>query len=241
MQYHERTYRRRMKVKHLVSFEVCVRETDLMIFADRNLTHEALRSVHYFRTHIESYILQNPSFETSLVPLPFDSKAPPIVQEMLHAGMIANVGPMASVAGAIAEFIGHDLQTICSNVIVENGGDIYLNSGEDLKLGIFAGESPLSDRVAIRIPAARMPLGVCTSSATVGPSLNLGKADAVCIVSQNTALADAMATSVGNRVRCKDDIREALEYAISIPNIIGAIIIIGDTFGVKGDLPLSKA
>jgi ApbE superfamily uncharacterized protein (UPF0280 family) len=229
-----------MEVKHLVSFEVCVRETDLMIFADRDLTQEALRSVHYFRTHIESYILQNPSFETSLIPLPLDGKAPPIVQEMLYAGKLANVGPMASVAGAIAEFVGRDLQRSCVNVIIENGGDIYLNSGKDLKIGIFTGESTLSDRIAIRILAAQMPLGICTSSATVGPSLSLGKADAVCIVSKNTALADAMATSVGNSVKCKDDIREALEYAVSIPNIIGAVIIIDDAVGVKGDLQLIK-
>lgn len=229
-----------MEAKHLVSFQICVRETDLMIFADRDLTQEALHSVHYFRTHIESYILQNPSFETSLVPLPFDSKAPPIVREMLNAGIIANVGPMASVAGAIAEFVGHDLQTICTCVIVENGGDIYLNSRDDIKIGLFAGESPLSDRIAIRVLAAQMPLGVCTSSATVGPSLSLGKADAVCIVSPNTALADAMATSVGNRVGCKNDIRAALEYAVSIPNIMGAIIITDDTIGIKGDIHLNK-
>jgi hypothetical protein len=227
-----------MDVKHLVPFQVCVRETDLMIFADRNLTREALQSVHQFRSQIENYILQHPEFKTTLVPLPADPTAPPLVQDMLLAAKIAGVGPMAAVAGAIAQHVGHALERECPNVVVENGGDIYLNSKEDIAIGIFSGTSVLSGRVALRISPNQMPLGVCTSSSTVGPSLSLGYADAVCIAARDAALADAMATSVGNRVVQKKDIKQALDFALSVDNIIGAVIIFKDAIGVKGNLEI---
>jgi ApbE superfamily uncharacterized protein (UPF0280 family) len=147
---------------------------------------------------------------------------------------------MAAVAGAVAEHVGTELRFHSKEVVVENGGDIFLDARRDLTVGIFAGDSSLSDKLAIRIPAEKMPLGVCTSSGTVGPSLSFGQSDAVTVTSSSTALADAAATAIGNRAGSAEDIDRALTFGQTIPGVSGIIIIIGDRMGVWGDLELTS-
>jgi hypothetical protein len=159
---------------------------------------------------------------------------------MLEASSRAFVGPMASVAGAIAEHVGEDLLKSSANVMVENGGDIYLNVNDHVLIGIFAGDSPLTGRIALSIEAKETPVGICTSSGTVGHSLSFGIADAVCIKSKSTALADAAATAVGNLIRKKSDIKKGLERAMSIPGVLGVLIITGDTLAVQGNMELRR-
>jgi len=182
-----------------------------------------------YRARIEEYIRYHPEFQTSLIPLPIDNLAPEIIKEMLDAAKTAGVGPMASVAGAIAERVGKDLMAYSHNVIVENGGDIFLNIKDDISIGIFAGDSPLSGRIALRVAAAQTPLGICTSSGTVGHSLSFGLADAVCIKSESAALADAAATSVGNLIRKKSDVKKGLDRAMAINGVLGVLIVTGNT------------
>lgn len=215
-----------------------IKETDLLIFAESSLQEEAVEAVVRCRYHLEEYIKQHPAFARTLVPLPPDEYAPRIIREMLAASRRAHVGPMASVAGALAEQVGNDLLAHSDQVIVENGGDLFLKVSQELTAGIYAGASPLSNKLALRIPAALTPLGVCTSSGTVGHSLSFGRSDAVTILSPSAALADATATAVGNRVRGKQDIAEALDYAHTIEGIIGALIIIDDQFGAWGDIEI---
>jgi ApbE superfamily uncharacterized protein (UPF0280 family) len=217
-----------------------VKETDLYILAQNALEHEAREAIIRLRQQLEAYINANPLFQTSLVPLPLDPRAPRIVQEMLAAAQQAGVGPMAGVAGAIAAFVGAALLVFSPEVVVENGGDIFLKTGTARTIGIFAGASPLSMRVGITVPPVRQPLGVCTSSATVGPSLSLGKADAVCVISPSATLADAAATALGNLVRGKGDIEQALEAGRKIPGIEGAVIIVGNSLGAWGEYELVK-
>jgi ApbE superfamily uncharacterized protein (UPF0280 family) len=145
---------------------------------------------------------------------------------------------MASVAGAIAEYVGNDLLAFSRNVIVENGGDIFLNTDRDIKVAIYAGDSPLSYRVNLLLKAENMPLGVCTSSGTVGHSLSFGNADAVCVISKSSIMADAVATAIGNLVKSKNDIKIALERGIEIKSVSGILIIVGDTFGAIGEIEL---
>ena len=154
------------------------------------------------------------------------------------AAQKAGVGPMAGVAGAMAEFVGKALLTKTSEVVVENGGDIFLQSSTERRIGIFADCSPLSMRVGIRVLPEKTPLGVCTSSGTVGPSLSLGKADAVCVISPSATLADAAATAVGNLVQGKGDIERALERGRAIPGVEGIVIIVGDAMGAWGEYEL---
>lgn len=238
MKYRERIYRNRISNNSLKSFHVNVRETDLFILSDMDYSYAALQSIYIHRKYIETYIKKHPEFLSSLVPINEDNQAPPIVRDMLKSSNIADVGPMASVAGAIAEYVCNDLLKLSSNVIVENGGDIFLNTGCEAMVGIFAGDSPLSYKVNITIKPPKMPVGICTSSGTVGHSLSFGKADAVCVLSKSSTMADAAATAIGNLVRGKRDIKMALERGIKINGVSGIVIIVGEQFGAIGDIEL---
>jgi ApbE superfamily uncharacterized protein (UPF0280 family) len=236
--YRERTYRHCLSPPGLKTFEVRVRETDLFVAADEDLTPFALDAIHLYRGQIENTIRLRPEFATSLAPIPNDALAPQIVRVMLSASAVAGVGPMAAVAGAVAEFVGRDLLAHSLEVIVENGGDIYLNCKRELRIRIFAGTSPLSNKVTLRIDPSKMPLGVCTSSGTVGPSLSFGRADAVCILSRSAALADAAASQIGNHIKSRKDIHLAMDVGMKIPGILGILVIIEDLMGACGDIEL---
>ena len=233
-----RDYRSRIVNSSLISFNVVLKESDLFISADSNLVEEATASLFKIRGSLESYINDHPDFLTSLSPLSIDDMAPPVVREMLKASMVAGVGPMAAVAGAVADYVGMDLQTYSRNLIIENGGDIFLKTESNIHVGIFAGKSPLSERVSIYIKKEEMPLGISTSSGTIGHSLSLGRADAACVKAKTAALADASATAVGNRVKTSHDLQAALDYGMNIPGVLGVVIIIGDRLGAIGDIEL---
>jgi ApbE superfamily uncharacterized protein (UPF0280 family) len=238
MKYYERTYRNRVSKNSLTTFHVCVRETDLFICSDTDLTDLALQSIYKYRGFLESYIKYHPEFLTSLHPICDNNLAPDIVRDMLKTSSTAAVGPMASVAGAIAEYVCNDLLCVSRNVIVENGGDIFLKTENDVRVSVFAGESPLSYKVNLLLKSEQMPIGICTSSGTVGHSLSYGKADAVCVLSKSSTMADAAATAIGNIVKGKPDIKAALERGIQIEGVLGIVIIVGEHFGAIGDIEL---
>ncbi len=150
------------------------------------------------------------------------------------------IAPMAAVAGALAERVGRALQQEPLNpeVIVENGGDLYLEVTSPAIVSLFAGKSPLSHRVGLRIEAELSPLGVCTSSGSVGHSLSFGRADAACILAHQASLADAAATALGNLVPDAGAIDAALAWAASVPEILGAVVIVGDKLGAWGRVEL---
>lgn len=237
----DRTYRSYTSDRIFSRFTAKVSETDLYILADSDLSDSACRSALRCRAQIEEYIAIHPEFKTSLVPIREDKLALQIVRDMISASNMAGVGPMASVAGAIAEYVGKDLLKYSSNVIVENGGDIFLNVNENVSIGIFAGDSPLSEKIALNINANETPLGICTSSGTVGHSLSFGIADAVCIKSHSAALADAAATSVGNIIKHKSDVKKGLERAMAITGVLGVLIVTGNTLAIQGAMEIKKA
>ena len=238
--YEERTYRNLVKTDDLVNAEVIIKETDLLVRAKTDLSRETRESVFKYRYQLETYIALNPEFKESLVPLNENPHAPEIVQEMIRASRLAKVGPMAAVAGAMAEFVSKDLLPFSEEVIVENGGDIYLATKSERTIGVYAGRSPLSLKIGLLIEPEDSPLGICTSSGTVGPSLSFGKADAICIVSKSAALADAAATAVGNVVGQKGDIEYGLEKAKTTEDVLGALIILGDQMGAWGRVNLTR-
>jgi len=225
--------------KGWVTFQVKYRETDLWIRALKNAEKEAMEAVLNCRNQLEQYISGLPEFLRSLSPLPDDPLAPAVVRQMLRAALTAGVGPMASVAGAIAQTVALALKPVTPSIIVENGGDCYLDMSEEITVGIFAGpRSPFSGRMGMRFLPERFPLGICTSSGTVGHSLSFGKADAVTVVSKDAALADAAATTLGNMVRSPADIRKALELAPSIPAVEGVLVVVKDKMGIWGNIEL---
>jgi len=237
----KRSYRQRIAADDLVSSFITVKETDLHILAAENIREAGYHFVHRYRNQLENYIASHPDFLTTLVPLEHDSLAPPIVKDMLKAGAAANVGPMAAVAGAIAEYVGRDLlATGLQEVMVENGGDIFLARKKECVAAIFAGRSPLNQKVGIRIPASQMPVGLCTSSGTIGHSLSLGKADSVTVLAPSTLLADALATSLGNEdsTAGRNNINHVLDMAKTIPGILAVLIIRGKLMGAWGQIDL---
>lgn len=238
--YEERNYRSYMKTVELTGFTVCEYESDLQIFAETNLEREAKNAVIKYRKDITEYIRKNPDFLTSLTPLEPMHNAPDIVKDMCHAAQLANVGPMAAIAGAVSAYVGRHLLQYTSEVIVENGGDIYLKSKRDRRILIYAGSSPFSNKLALLIRGSEREYGICTSSGTVGHSLSFGKADAAVILSRNVLLADAAATAVGNVVKDKDDIEAGIDYAMSIPGVDGVVIIAGDRMGAYGDINITE-
>lgn len=235
----ERTYRNWVEAGDLTSFEVKEKETDLYILAARDLSGPAREAILTCRADIENYILKYPEFYTTLVPISVSAGAPDIVRVMAEAGRHAGVGPMASIAGAVAEFVGRALLAFSDQVIVENGGDIFLKTSKKRTIGIYAGErSPFTGKLAIEIAPDGEPLGVCTSSGTVSHSLSFGNADAVLITSRDAALADAAATAAGNEVKATGDIEKGISVAKSVDGVIGVVIMIGDKLGSWGEIKL---
>jgi ApbE superfamily uncharacterized protein (UPF0280 family) len=238
--YEKRTYRNLVKTDDLIKFEVIVKETDLLVRSEKDLSRETRESVLKYRHQLETYIAMNPEFQKSLIPLKDDPGVPEIIQEMIRTSQLAQVGPMAAVAGAMAESVSKDLLKFSKEVIVENGGDIYLVTSRERIIGVYAGHSPLSLKIGIIIEPEETPIGVCTSSGTVGHSLSFGKADAVCILSKSAALADAAATAVGNLVRDKTDIQSGLERGREIEGVSGTLIMVGEKMGVWGNIKLTR-
>ena len=241
--YSDRRYRKLVTHAGLVPTMVRIEETDLHILAEADVTEKATDLILQYRAQLKNYILKNPQFSASLDPLTQDKIAPPLIRDMIDAGVAADVGPMAAVAGTIAEYVGKGLVANGSQeVMVENGGDIYLRRKSDCSVAVFAGESPLSYKVGLRIKSAQMPIGICTSSGTIGHSLSLGLADSVTVISKSTALADAAATRLGNEVgrtgNEKAGIQNGLAKAAEIPGIIGVLVICGEIMGAYGDVEL---
>jgi ApbE superfamily uncharacterized protein (UPF0280 family) len=238
MKYEERTYRNLISKDNLKSYNVAIAESDLFISSEIDLTSQTKKSLLHHRSLLENYIKKHPQFLTALLPLPGDDLAPAIVRDMLITSNSCGVGPMASVAGAIAQFVGKDLFDLAETLIIENGGDIYLKSRDKLTVSVYAGESPLSYKINFIVKPENTPLGICTSSATVGPSLSFGKADAVCVISKSATLADTAASAIGNKVKSKNDIKKALDFGIKIKGIIGLIIILESEMGAIGEVTL---
>ena len=238
--YRPRSYRHWIKDRDLVSFNATIRETDLYVRAERNLEARALEAIDRCRTPLEQYIETHPVFLSTLEPCSVEADAATIVRDMARAAQIVGVGPMAAVAGAIAETVGKSLLAYSSEIIVENGGDIFMKISKTRLIGIYADKSPLSGKIALEISPDETPLGICTSSGTVGHSLSLGTADAVIVLSGSAALADAAATAIGNSVKRIEDIDVAIEQAQIINGLTGAVIIKDDRIGLWGKVKISS-
>lgn len=234
-----RDYRGRAVPAGLISFRAAVAQTDLWIAARRDLTEFALQSIRCHRRAIEDYIRGYPAFARALTPWPEGIFASPIVERMVQASLAAGVGPMASVAGAIAQAVAEDLLPHSDRVLVENGGDLFLIGDNPTVVGLWAGASSLSGQLGLALNPGQ-GISVCTSSGTVGPSLSFGETDCATVVSRSGALADAAATELGNRAKVPDDIAAALDWALSVKGVLGAVIIMGDVVGAKGEVELVR-
>lgn len=244
-EYKIRIYRDNFNRDRWQTFTISYKESDLCIGIDTasyvpEMNLFAGQILRELRLEMDAYITNDPTYAVILSPYFPAAGAPGILVRMAEAAATAGVGPMAAVAGAIAEYIGRRLKTEydCREVIVENGGDIYADVHRPLDVALFAGESPLSERVGLHIPGGAFPLGICTSSGTVGPSLSFGRADAVMIVCCDVLLADSYATAWANRVRTEEDTGSVVERACRVPEILGAMAVKGERLAVGGTFEL---
>jgi len=220
-------------------------ETDLAIGLPPGLwTSElqALLSDHVLdlRGRLQAYLARDAEFAASHIPHKPLANAPDIARAMAAAAALAGVGPMATVAGAFAAAAGRFLRRHAREVIVENGGDIYVDTLKERIVGVYAGaDSPFTGNLAIQIAAAEQPLGICASSGVIGPSFSYGKADVAVIVAPDTLIADAAATAVANRIHSAVDLQAAVEYALTIPGVAGALAICGGQLAALGRITLT--
>lgn len=239
MTYEPRTYRSVVTPAGLTSFEVVLKETDLHISALTDLTGPAEDLVAQARWQIESFITAHPRFAETWSPYDVPADAPELVVRMGKAAHLARVGPMAAVAGIVAEYVAKGLQPLSAEVIVENGGDVYLVGTAERTVALWAGDSPLTGKVGLRITAALQPIAVCTSSGTVGHSTSLGAAHAATVLARDGALADAVATALGNRVHSAEDVQRAIEACKGIAGVLGLLVVAGDHLGAWGNVHLT--
>lgn len=219
-------------------FSLDYKESHVTVSCEPALEEEAREELARIYDELESFLGRDPYLITLYEPVDVPDDAPPLLAAMAQAAKAAGTGPMAAVAGAIAEHLGVYLKDKgATDIVVENGGDLYLAPTQTKLVGIYAGESSLSNRFAFKLTPEETPLGICTSSASVGPSVSLGDADAVTCIAPSTPLADAAATAVANAVRGPNAVEAGIEKAGQIPGLQGALIICGDHLGTWGTLP----
>ncbi len=234
-----RFYRKWVYPKGLFRQEVVVRESDLQILSDKPLDKDfAAKRIKFYRDQIEEYInYKERRFLTSLKPVPVERTACPIVREMAKESRKANVGPMACVAGAIAQFLGQDLlRRGYRELIIENGGDIFLKVSRPIKVGLYCGRGKKFNQLALKIKPRHAALGIGCSSGTLGHSLSFGCADSVVIFAKNAILADGVATAVANRIRKRSDLARALDYARSIRGVSAGLAVLKNGLAGWGSL-----
>lgn len=215
------------------------KDTIAAIIAEKKYFPLAEAAIKDSRRILDAYIETDPEFRTALEPYPVSTDAPRIVRRMSKASMRAGVGPMAAVAGAVAETA---LQAMAEagavHALVDNGGDIALLLDRPVTVGIFTGPSDVRN-IGLRVEPRPGIFGICTSSGTVGHSLSFGKADAATVISADVALADAVATALGNAIKDEDEtrLRDALSSLGRIEGVEALLAVIGKSMAVFGDLP----
>jgi ApbE superfamily uncharacterized protein (UPF0280 family) len=243
--YSERAYRQQFRNNRWHGFVAKYKETDVWIGVDKKSFRSEMpefieQTISVLRDEIDFYLEKDPHYRLSLTPYPTLEFAPEILKKMSKVSFETSVGPMAAVAGAFAEYIAQKLkkQFKIDEIIVENGGDIYVDIQNDIEVSVFAGESPLSEKIGLKIDAKKSPLGICTSSGTVGHSLSFGKADAVMIICQDAILSDAYATVFANKIQTSEDINPVLKQIENEKNILAALLVKNDKMGIVGQFDL---
>lgn len=190
------------------------------------------------RKILEDYIQKQPAFQHALEPIELLPEAPDAAQRMAHAAALVNVGPMAAVAGIMAQLAAEaGLKAGAKEAIVENGGDIYLQTVDPVVVGLYSGHSEKLNQLAFELKPGDTPVAICSSSGKMGHSMSLGQCDLATVVSKDAALADAAATQAANLVRQVQDVEAVLNQIVNIEGIDGALIVKDEHVGLAGKLP----
>lgn len=218
-------------------------ETDLWIAVSNDGYSPAaeaysMERIFFCRSVLESHISIFPEFLSSLSPLNAPEGVHPVINDMYRASEAAGTGPMSAVAGAVAEYICRDLLSEFgfAEVVVENGGDVFMKINSPATISVYAGSSPLSGKIGLAVQPGQTPVSICCSSGTVGHSQSFGTADACMIACRSGAAADAYATAFCNRIKNSDMVGEVTDQALQIPDILSVVIIKDDKVGMGGQI-----
>ena len=227
-----------MKPK-LIKEAFTLKESQCTIISEKKEAIEAAKkSIQHSRLDLEHYVRANPKFLYTLTPIP-TPELPLIVKMMAEAAKKANVGPMAAVAGAIADLAVEEMiKSGCKVAVVENGGEIMAQSNQPVDVAVAAGDEPLSRRFGFRL--TEFPIAIATSSGRFSHALSFGDAEAATVFATNATLADAAATAVGNEVKGEDvqrGIEAGIQRGLSIDGIKGVIVIYKGEVGTAGKIP----
>lgn len=224
----------------MITERIQIGETNILLKTDL-INHGLHNFILRQRMNLVNYIRNNREFLISFEPVEVE-EAPFIAKIMARAGKIADVGPMAAVAGTISELsMNFLIKNGAKYTILENGGDIALKVNKDVVMGLYAGTSSLSGQIGFRIKHENTPMGICTSSGTVGPSISLGRSDSVTVFADNASIADALATSIANEAKGEldqDAVGNCLDKAGEYKSYFrGVMIVIGESAGTVGKIP----
>ena len=234
-----------MIVNRIIRERIKIGETDLVLKTDL-MKHELPNFILKQRFELMSYIRENPDFLNSFEPVLVEKKnnvePPLIIRLMVRAGRRGEVGPMAAVAGTISQLsMGFMIENGAKYVIVDNGGDVALKTDHDVVVGLYAGESSLSGELGFKIKYGKTPMGICTSSGTVGHSISFGRSDSVTVFAEEASIADALATSIANTAlgdKDHDAVQKSLERAEDFRKFMrGVLVVVGESAGTLGKIP----
>lgn len=196
------------------------------------------RSIQENRVKLERFARQRHDFLLSFKPVKI-SEGPRAALLMAESAEAANVGPMAAVAGVLADLAVEDMVDAgASLAVVENGGEASIHTQDYVDVALRTGETALSNRICFRIEDPSS--GLATSSGLHSHAFSLGEADAVTVFARNSGIADAAATSVGNLMRGEDAssiIKQGVTRALSINGVHGVIVLYNGLYGVGGRMP----
>jgi len=190
------------------------------------------------RKKLEAYILRHPEFKNALSPVALLPEAPEIVQRMARAAEATGLGPMASVAGTLAQLGVEAAKKVgCNEAIVENGGDMYIMSPTPVTIGIYAGENSIGAQLAFHLTPEELPLAICSSSSKMGHSLSFGDCELATVIAKDAALADSVATLTCNSIFHETDVEQVLDRVGQIEGVRGILVVNNSKIGLWGDLP----
>lgn len=218
------------------TFQVVIEETDLQVVARRDLSREMAARVVELRAQVKTAMALNPAFGASLTPVAVPDTAPPMIRAMANAAAVCGVGPMAAVAGSIAQYAAEYFVSESPDILVENGGDLFLCSTRRRVAAILADPTGGAS-LGVALPPEAFPCSLCASSATIGHSLSLGRGDLVVARSRDAALADAAATALCNLLRTPDDLSRVTDTAQSF-GLDGVFAQCAGKLAVWGDMEL---
>ena len=224
-------------MSEFVLAKVEIEETAATIAAARDYIEPAVTAIKAARAEIERKIRRDDFFLTTLEPYSPGDDDGRVIHRMCEASNMAGVGPMATVAGTIAQEAMEAMASEgCTHGWVDNGGDIALLLESAGTVEIFS-EPDSRSACALELEPTDTIIGICTSSGRLGHSISLGNSDAAVAIADNAILADALATAIGNRVAGADSLKTCFDPFKEIKGFIAGLAMIDGSVSIHGRLP----